>query len=79
MYLNTSPCGREKFNQYLLDCGCSGEGRGYSGEVWVVSEFRLVGLGWCTVVSNQINPYWDCLQANYMSSSFKTDNMICSF
>jgi hypothetical protein len=31
------------------------------------------------VVSDQIDPDWDCLQANYMSSSFKTDNLICSF
>jgi hypothetical protein len=32
-----------------------------------------------TVVSGQINPDWDCLQANHMLSSFKTDNLIGSF
>jgi hypothetical protein len=31
-----------------------------------------------TVVSGQINPDWDCLQANHMSMSSKTDNLICS-
>jgi hypothetical protein len=31
-----------------------------------------------TVGSGQINPDWDCLQANHMSTSFKTDNLICS-
>ena len=31
-----------------------------------------------TVVSGQLNPDWDCLQANYMLSSFNTDNLICS-
>jgi hypothetical protein len=30
-----------------------------------------------TVASGQINPDWDCLQANYMLSSFKADNLIC--
>jgi hypothetical protein len=32
-----------------------------------------------SVVSGQINPDWDCLQANHMSSSSKTDILICSF
>jgi hypothetical protein len=32
-----------------------------------------------TVVSGQINPDWNCPQANYMSTSFKTDDLICSF
>jgi hypothetical protein len=31
------------------------------------------------VVSDQINSNQDCLQANHMSSSLKTDNLICSF
>jgi hypothetical protein len=33
----------------------------------------------CTVVSSQINPDWDCVQTNHMSTSSKTDNLICSF
>jgi hypothetical protein len=32
-----------------------------------------------TVVFGQINPDWDCPQANHMSTSFKTYNLICSF
>jgi hypothetical protein len=31
------------------------------------------------VVSGQINPDWDCPQANYMPTSSKTNNLICSF
>jgi hypothetical protein len=33
----------------------------------------------CTVVSGRINPDWNCLQANHMSTSSKTNNLICSF
>jgi hypothetical protein len=45
---------------------------------------RLVGPGVREIYgglleSCQIDPGWDCLQANHMSSSFKTDNLICSF
>ena len=43
----------------------------------VLTERVLVVM--TTVASGQINPDWDCPQANYMSSSFKTDNLICSF
>ena len=32
-----------------------------------------------TVVSGQITPDWDSLQANHMSTSSKPDNLICSF
>jgi hypothetical protein len=32
-----------------------------------------------TLVSDRINPDWDALQANHMSSSFKTYNMIDLF
>jgi hypothetical protein len=35
--------------------------------------------GQSTVVSGQINPDWDCLQANHMWISSKADNLICSF
>jgi hypothetical protein len=31
-----------------------------------------------TVVAGQINPDWDCLQANHMSISIKIGNLICS-
>jgi hypothetical protein len=31
------------------------------------------------VVSGQINPDWDCVHANHMSTSSKADNLICSF
>jgi hypothetical protein len=31
------------------------------------------------VVFGQINPDWDCPQANHMSSSLQADNLICSF
>jgi hypothetical protein len=30
----------------------------------------------CTLVCGQINHDWDCLQANQMLSSSKTDNLI---
>jgi hypothetical protein len=30
-----------------------------------------------TVVSGQINPEWDCLQGNHMST-FEETNLICS-
>jgi hypothetical protein len=39
----------------------------------------MVGWGKSTVVSGQINPDWDCLQANQMSTYYTTDNFICSF
>ena len=32
-----------------------------------------------TVVSGPINPGWDCLRANHMWTSSKTDNLICLF
>jgi hypothetical protein len=32
-----------------------------------------------TLVSDQIKLDWDCLQANQISTSFKPDNLICSF
>jgi hypothetical protein len=32
-----------------------------------------------TMISGQINPDWDCLQANHMPTFFKPDNWICSF
>jgi hypothetical protein len=32
-----------------------------------------------TVVSGQINPNWGSLQDNHMSTSSKTNNLICSF
>jgi hypothetical protein len=41
---------------------------------FIVKSFRPP-----TVVSGQINPDWDSLQANHMSTSSKTDNLICSF
>ena len=53
-----------------------------STECCKVTDGGAVGLLahlMCTVVSGQINPDWDYLQANQMSISFKTDNLICSF
>jgi lysozyme family protein len=32
-----------------------------------------------TVLSNQINDYWDPLQANHMPNSSETENLICLF
>ena len=39
----------------------------------------VLGDNGFTVVSGQINTDSDCLQANHMWISSKTDNLICSF
>jgi hypothetical protein len=39
----------------------------------------LLGQRQLTVVSGPINPDWDCLQANQMSTSYRTENLVCSF
>jgi hypothetical protein len=44
-----------------------------------IEDFIYLATVEDTVFYGQINPEWDCLQANHMSSSFKTDNLICSF
>jgi hypothetical protein len=36
-------------------------------------------LQYFAVVSGQINPDWDFVQANQMSTSSKTNNLICLF
>jgi hypothetical protein len=50
---------------------------------FLVSSFTealcVLVLNPTTMVPDQINSDWDYLQANHMSSSFKTDNLICSF
>jgi hypothetical protein len=48
-----------------------------------LSDYRCSAVGGHgsggTVVSGKINPDWGCLQANQMSTSSKTDNLICLF
>jgi hypothetical protein len=61
---------------------CVGVGDGWeaSGKMWVGLIHSLnQRKGQSTVVSSQLNPDWDCLQANHMWTASKIDNLICSF
>jgi hypothetical protein len=74
--VNTEPLAKNR----LAGFGLRSLKPGVQGQKFFYNSFvhLCIGLG-CTVASGQINPDWDCLQANHMSSSFKTNNLICSF